>query len=243
MTGTRVTGMPSQPVAFNTLFGWIVLGPADHSPSPAVRTLVVQSNAELESSLTRFCTLEEPSSPSTLSINNTYSAKKKCSYRISRTSSGRFCISLPFKSQNPNFGDTKGQALHRFRHLEWRLSKDHDLRTKYVEFMQDYLGTNHMGVVPVQERSSPNHYYIPLHYILRPDSQTTKLRAVFYVTAKGSAGISLNNCLYTGPKMLAVLSHVLMRLRVPQIMFTADIKQMYIQILIAEPDRDCLRNL
>jgi hypothetical protein len=231
VTGDRVAGKPYQPVAFNTLFVWVVLGQANQSPSPVgdlslvtpVTTFTVQSNAELESSLTRFWTLEEPSSPSPSSIENTDPAEQVFLSSVTRTTSGRFCIELPFKTPKPIIGDSKGQALHRFRHLEWRLSKNDEIRTKYKEFMQDYLDSNHMEIVPVQQRYTPFHYYIPHHYILRPDSQTTKLRVVFDASAKSSTGISLNDCLHTGPKMQADLSHILMQSRVHRIVFTADI--------------------
>lgn len=39
------------------------MGPADQLPAPAVTTLTVQSNTELEFALTRFWQLEEPSLP------------------------------------------------------------------------------------------------------------------------------------------------------------------------------------
>jgi hypothetical protein len=43
--------------------------------------------------------------------------------------------------------------------------------------------------------------------------------------------------------MQADLSHILMRSRVQRIVFTADIKHMYRQILIAETDRNYFRIL
>jgi hypothetical protein len=235
MTGHRVTGQITQPSAFNTIFGWIVMGPADQIPAPTVTTFTVQSNTELESALTRFWKLEEPSLPLS-TFDDTDPAEQIFTKSITRTPSGQFCIGLPFKTPNPIIGDSKSQALHRLRHLEVRLAKDNNLRTKYVDFMQDYLDSNHMELVPIQQRSTPHHYYIPHHYILRPDSQTTKLRVVFDASAKSSAGISLNDCLHTGQKLQADLSHILMRSRLHKILFTADIKQMYRQILISDAD-------
>jgi len=67
-TGHRVTGQITIPSAFNTIFSWIVMGPADQIPAPTVTTFTVYSNTKLRSVLTCFWKLEEPSLP--LSKNN-----------------------------------------------------------------------------------------------------------------------------------------------------------------------------
>lgn len=79
--------------------------------------------------------------------------------------------------------------------------------------------------------------------MLKPDSLTTKLRVVFNVSAKTSAEISLNESMYTGPKLQPDIQVVLLRSRLWKYLFTADIKQMYRQILIRSSDRDYLRIL
>jgi hypothetical protein len=66
---------------------------------------------------------------------------------------------------------------------------------------------------------------------------------VFNASAKTTAGISLNECMYTGPKLQPDIQVVLLRARLWKYMFIADIKQIYRQILIRPDDRDYLRIL
>jgi hypothetical protein len=109
--------------------------------------------------------------------------------------------------------------------------------------MRDYLDSEHMELVPMNQRNTPYCYYIPHHCILHPDSQTTKLRVVFDASATTAAGQSLNNSLYTGQKLQKDITQILIRARVHKFLFTADIKQMYRQIEIHSKDRDYLRIL
>ncbi|XP_045477626.1 uncharacterized protein LOC123682865 [Harmonia axyridis] len=54
-------------------------------------------------------------------------------------------------------------------------------------------------------------------------------------------GKSLNDLLLTGPKLQADISTLLLRFRLHQFVFTADIRQMYRQILISPEQRDYQR--
>jgi len=93
---------------------------------------------------------------------------------IKRLVSGRFSVDLLFRHPFPILANSKDGALRRFQTLERRLAQDPNLGKKYSDFMQDYL-----EVVPESNTITPYCYYIPHHYILRPESQTTKLRVVF----------------------------------------------------------------
>jgi len=87
-----------------------------------------------------------------------------------------------------------------------------------------------MEVVPTSKKNTPYCYYIPHHCILRPESQITKLRVVFDVSAWTTTGQCLNASLYTGPKLQQDMTQILLRARVHKFLFTMDIKQMYRQI-------------
>ncbi|XP_026816279.1 uncharacterized protein LOC113555883 [Rhopalosiphum maidis] len=134
-------------------------------------------------------------------------------------------------------------ALKRFHYLEHRLSREEGLSQQYKDFMRDYLTSQHMEVIPTNQKMTPYRYYIPHHCILRPDSLTTKLRVVFDASATTTVGRSLNSSLYTGRKLQQDLPQILIRARVHKILFTADIKQMYRQIEIHPEHRDYLRIL
>ncbi|XP_060875913.1 uncharacterized protein LOC132949153 [Metopolophium dirhodum] len=119
---------------------------------------------------------------------------------MTRLSSGRFVVTLPFLKSSPLLGDSKTLAFQRFKALKYRLIRNKNLQAQYAEFMHDYLTAGHMELIPPSELGNPYHYYIPHHCVLKPDSLTTKLRVVFNASAKTSAGISLNESMHTGPK-------------------------------------------
>lgn len=243
LTGNRVSGPPSDPVAFDTTFGWVLMGPVSATSSATpVTNCLLQTENSLEESITRFWEMEEPPQKTHLSDEES-KAEQVFQNSITQSASGRFSIALPFKSPRPILGDSKIRAIQRFKNLEWKLDKDPHLRTQYVDFMKDYLDSNHMELVPLDQRSNPHSYYLPHHCVIRPDSQTTKIRVVFDASSKTTAGISFNESVYTGPKLQADLQHILIRARLHNILFTADIKQMYRQILINKNDRDYLRIL
>jgi len=109
--------------------------------------------------------------------------------------------------------------------------------------MQDYLDAGHMELVPPEQIANVFHYYIPHHCVLRPDSSTTKLRVVFNAFARTSVGYSLNESMYTGPKLQPDIQVVLLRARLWKYVFMTDIKLMYRQIMVRPADRDYLRIL
>ncbi|KAL0810712.1 hypothetical protein ABMA28_010036 [Loxostege sticticalis] len=88
-----------------------------------------------------------------------------------------------------------------------------------------------------------NFYYIPHHGILRPSSISTPLRVVFDASAKDALGRSLNDTLMAGQKLQTNIFDLLLRFRWHCIVFTADVKQMYRQILVLLEDAEYQRIL
>ncbi|XP_060868578.1 uncharacterized protein LOC132943558 [Metopolophium dirhodum] len=242
LTGTRIAGQPLQPTAFGTIFGWILMGPISPTSSNQMTSLLVTTNTTLEKTLTKFWEMEELPKVKHLSPDE-IQAETIFTSSIKRLPSGRFSVALPFKHLRPILGDSKGGALRRFHALERRMAQDPTLGKKYSDFMQDYLESKHMEVVPESNKITPYCYYIPHHCILRPESQTTKLRVVFDASSRTTSGQSLNSSVYTGQKLQQEITNILIRARVHKFLFTADIKQMYRQIQIHATDRDYLRIL
>ncbi|XP_050437851.1 uncharacterized protein LOC126844044 [Adelges cooleyi] len=242
LTGTRVAGHPSEPTAFGTIFGWILMGPISQTSNKPATSLLVTTTETLEQSLTRFWEMEEAPKVQHLSPDEVQ-AETIFTSSIKRLASGRFSVAIPFKHPRPLLGDSKSGALRRFHALERRLSQDPNLGSQYADFMRDYLESKHMEVVPASNKITPYCYYIPHHCILRPESQTTKLRVVFDASARTTTGQSLNSSVYTGQKLQQEMIQILIRARVNKFVFTADVKQMYRQIQIHPNDRDYLRIL
>jgi len=218
------------------------MGPTDVHDGPSVTTLCLNVSDPIDSLIKKFWELEELPITCHLSPAD-IAAEKIYTTTTTRLSSGRFVVTLPFLSLRPLLGDSKTLALQRFKALEFRLTRNKNLQAQYAEFMHDYLTAGHMELIPPSELENPYQYYIPHHCVLKPNSLTTKLRVVFNASAKTSADISLNESMYTSPKLQPDIQVVLLRFRLWKYLFTADIKQMYHQILIKPSDRDYLRIL
>lgn len=63
---------------------------------------------------------------------------------------------------------------------------------------------NIMELIPRNEviLSDENCYYIPHHFVLKPNSTATKLRTVFDGSCITTSGVSLNDILSVTPKIL-----------------------------------------
>ncbi|XP_012147486.1 uncharacterized protein LOC105663405 [Megachile rotundata] len=124
-------------------------------------------------------------------------------------------------------------SLHR---LQKRLSESDDLRAQYTAFMEDYLQSGHMCVVDPSLLLRQT-VYLPHHGVTRVDSLTTKLRVVFNASAPTQNGKSLNDYLFPGPKLQSELVSLILRWHQWKYVFSADIAQMYRQILVHPEDQ------
>ena len=79
--------------------------------------------------------------------------------------------------------------------------------------------------------------------MFKETSSTTKTRVVFDGSGKSSTRLSLNNILQVGPTVQPDLYLIVLRFRLHQVCFTADIEKMYCQILIHPQDGDLQRIL
>ena len=109
--------------------------------------------------------------------------------------------------------------------------------------MIEYETLGHMHEVPTVNVDKPQVVYLPHHPVFRENSTTTKLRVVFNASSKTSNGLSINDHQMIGPKLQVELPFVLLQWRTYKVVFSADIAQMYRQILIDPRDRDYQRIL
>ncbi|XP_050528192.1 uncharacterized protein LOC126898294 [Daktulosphaira vitifoliae] len=236
----KISGKPGQPIAMETIFGWTLIGPVEQCNKPAITSLNITVSDTLDTTLKKFWEIEEMPSTRHFSLDDKM-AEQIYQETTTRVSSGRFMVTIPFRTPRPILGDSKSIALRRFKFLEARLNNNQTLRDQYINFMKDYLTAGHMELVPLAEIATAHAYYIPHHCVLRPDSNTTKLRVVFNASARTSAGLSLNESMYTGPKLQPDIQAILLRARIWKYLFITDVKQMYRQILVQPTDRDYLR--
>lgn len=243
-----IPGGADAPVGLNTIFGWVFLGrsrclesvPSLYSNLSAVHTLHT-SQSNLDEDLKRLWEIEDVRSSVNMLSPEDMACEESFLSSYKRDASGKFVVELPFKTAEPVFRNMRSIAERRFYKLEQRLSQDSSLRQSYNDFMQDYLDSGHMSEVPSTDKNSSSSYYIPHHCVLSPSSLTTKLRVVFDASARDGVGLSLNDTQLTGPKLQKDIATILMRFRLHAVVFTADIRQMYRNIIMAEKHRDFQR--
>ena len=110
-----------------------------------------------------------------------------------RDAEGRYIVPLPRKENVTPLGDSRTQALRRFKMME------RSLRTKgmfgdFAEVIREYFELDHAEQVPKAEIASPGTeiYYLPMHAVHKRDSTTSKLRIVFDASAKSDTGTSVS---------------------------------------------------
>ena len=158
----------------------------------------------------------------------------------SRTPDGRYVVSLPFKNDPILLGLSRDIACRRLFNMENILRKDPIKRAAYDKFMREYLESGHMQAVP-PPKPGQSTYYLPHHAVHRSGDPLNKIRVVFNASQKTTTGISLNEILLPGPRLQLDITDVITRFRFDHIVFTADIKQMFRQILHRPVDREFLR--
>nr|XP_040241612.2 uncharacterized protein LOC120961699 isoform X1 [Anopheles coluzzii]XP_049461104.1 uncharacterized protein LOC125906417 isoform X1 [Anopheles coluzzii]XP_049463243.1 uncharacterized protein LOC120950902 isoform X1 [Anopheles coluzzii]XP_049464286.1 uncharacterized protein LOC125907234 isoform X1 [Anopheles coluzzii] len=242
-TAERIYLADKLPILINSVFGWLVVGPASEEVVNPHSNPTRVSMVSLEEKIEQFWKAEE------LHACEPYSVEEKhCEelYRskTGRNSDGRYVVQMP---KHPEFsvrlGESKGQALRRFYSLEKRLSRNSQLKKEYHAFMQEYIDLGHMQPVNENASSPTKTFYLPHHPVIKESSSTTKVRVVFDGSAKTSTGYSLNEALCVGPIVQDELLDIILRFRTYFVALVGDIEKMYRQILLHEDDRALVRIL
>ncbi|XP_031331474.1 uncharacterized protein LOC116162080 [Photinus pyralis] len=233
----RITGPPNTPLAIETKLGYVLMGCAPVvSPIDNLHSFFLTTDSSLETLLKRFWELEDVpaltfENPEDIECENFF----KSTYK--REANGRYTVALPFQIDSSFLGDSYATTHRRFLSLEKRLEKDETLRIQYSSIIQDYLTQGHMSKVMEHSPIEPN-YFIPHHAIFKPGSSTTPVRIVFDASCKTTSLYSLNDILFTGPKVQSDICTMLLNFRLFQVALSADIRQMYRQIDIRTDHRN-----
>lgn len=231
--GDKIDLNSSGLTAYRSVFGYVLLGPVECNSLNFSDTEFF--GVSLSDTLQRFWEVEEPptvvkSSPHDLECETFY---KNHTIRLA---DGRFMTSLPFMSNRPLLGQSRGIAEKQFLAVERRLIRDSELRKKYVEFMREYSDLGHMSVSNFNVNSGEEHYYIPHHGVFK-NTDKSKIRVVFNGSCPTSTGISLNHCLHSGPKLQRDITVILLNFRLHHTVLVTDIRMMFRQTLISPTDR------
>lgn len=229
------------PHVVGTHFGYVVMGSTPCATPSTIHfnnsahsnlnvTLLSVNDASLHSSLQQFWHQEEPP------ICTKKTAEEKLSddhfqATHSRDINGRYVVQLPFKAEQPSLGSSFLAAERRLHALEAKFTRDSELKCLYSKAMNEHISQGHLVKVDKLDKTSP-HYFLPHHGVLKEGSSSTKLRIVYDASCKTSSGQSLNDILMTGRKLQTNICDILLHFRTHRFVFTCDIRQMYLQILI-----------
>lgn len=232
----RVSRNAGEPVGIETLLGYLIVGQA---PVLNAKCNVVRAYCTIDESLnnhvSRFFELEEVPS-----IENMFSPdEQKCEEFYTSTTrrddTGRFVVSLPFKKDAACLGNSVQAAERRYLSLERKLLADPSIKKEYDNVFREYLDKGYLRAIDnAASESDEPHYVIPHHGVVRTDKSTSRLRVVLDASSATSNGMSLNDILYTGPNLQNDLFQILLRFRLLPIAISADIRQMYLRILMSD---------
>ncbi|CAG7723610.1 unnamed protein product [Allacma fusca] len=224
----RRKGPPGTPTAYNSMLGWVLLGPASELTSQNISTsLIIQDS--LDAKLGKFWKMQEMPS-----VSNFTPEEMECEQHFvdthQREASGRYVVKLPFKPGHSPLGQSRNRALSRFQQQEARLQRNLEHKTLYdINFMREYESLGHMVQIPSADIKCEecSFYYLPHHAVFKWSSSTTKCRVVLDASCKSSSGMSLNDILMNGPIIQDNLFTHLLRFRLHAIPFVGYIEKMY----------------
>ena len=148
-------------------------------------------------------------------------------------------LALPWKTDDLVLPLNRAMAEKRLNYLKIKFEKNGGLFACYKEKIDDLLKNGYARKVPEECGPTPGRtWYIPHHSCCT----SGKFRVVHDCAAR-FGGISLNDCLLSGPDMTNSLIGVLLRFRLGKFAFTADIKSMFLQVYVDPKDWDALRFL
>lgn len=226
------------PPAIQTVLGFVIMGsvPTSQVVCNYSTTCCTVTDEPVDSILKKFWELEEISAPHAQSLDD-LECEEYFSATTSRDESGRYIVALPFREDVYTLGDSYAAAHRRFVCLEKKLEACPKTRTAYNNVIREYLDKGYLS--PVEARDDESlcpAYYIPHHGVVREDKSSTRLRIVLDASCKTTSGRSLNNILHSGENLQGDLFSILINFRLFKICFSADCRQMFLQIGIREPD-------
>lgn len=223
------------PVAFETIFGWVLMGDVTER-QPSIQSFHCVTS--IDETLKRFWEVEEVSREKQPDPGDVI-CEDQFKETHTRTQTGRFIVRLPFRQGDHdigrNLGDTLHIAIRRLLSLENKFKRDKVLEARYKEFMREYIELGHMQPIEPSIAQRFPQYFIPHHGVYKKG--TDKIRCVFNASSKGPGGKSLNDELLAGPKLQKDIVDIILHFRLHEVVFSADIRQMYRQVLVHPLDR------
>ncbi|XP_076030380.1 uncharacterized protein LOC143018676 [Oratosquilla oratoria] len=158
---------------------------------------------------------------------------------------GGYEVVLPWKSDVSKLSllDNETGARRRLATLYSKFERSPSLRVEYDKVLKSYEDSNIIEEIPQSEMEGPYPIYYMPHRPVIKECVFSKIRPVFDASAVGPNGVSLNDCLESGPSLIPDLVEILLRFRRWKIGLTADITKAFLQIRVQRLDQDVHRFL
>ncbi|GBM01675.1 hypothetical protein AVEN_271930-1 [Araneus ventricosus] len=153
----------------------------------------------------------------------------------------RYEVVLPWLAGHPALYDKYDAAESRLRTATKRLINENYFEA-YNNVFKQWEAEGIIETVPIYQFAKEVHY-LPHRPVIKPSSNSTKVRPVFDASFKKPGFASLNECLSVGPSLIHKILPLLLRFRSGAIGVIADGKQAFLQIRLRTEDTDVLRFL
>ncbi|XP_062702256.1 uncharacterized protein LOC134285477 [Aedes albopictus] len=244
-------GRQSEPIAVKTRLGWCIFGgsPKDSTHfkthSLNLHACECENVQELHNTVKDYFTVEDAGVKPTAALES--EEDKRARIIMERTTlrvGKQFKTGLLWKYDNIEFPDSYTMAIKRLECLERKMIQDPELAVNLKKQIAEYQTKGYAYRATEKELTEADPkkvWYLPLGVVTNP-RKPGKVRLIWDAAAKVD-GISLNTMLLKGPDQLTSLPAVLSRFRQYKVGVSADIKEMFHQLLICEEDRHSQRFL
>ena len=229
-------GLPGQPVAVLTRFGWTLTGSVKQFVPPEqshkMHVNLIQSSDDLLHRQVQnwwrtdlFGTKFEHQSPRSREDARALEMLEK----TVKHCGDRYEVGLLWKDENVELPKNRVMAEKRLESTERMLKRNNEVSEKYCQIIEDYVSKGYARKLTKAEieSSESKEWFLPHHPVLNPN-KPGKVRIVMDAAAKHQ-GISLNDNLLIGPDLLNSLVGVLLRFREFPVAIAADIEAMFLQ--------------
>ena len=233
------------PIAVKSRLGWILCGKIGSQQPGMTATMFSTVQEDVSKTLKCFWELES------IGILNEKSLPMKDDeiYALKQFKEGlsfdgeRYEVHIPWKKDHPVLKNNYNQAVRRLISVENRLKRHNTKAEDYKRAISQYVKEGFAEEITSDGncKQSEKIRYLPHHAVYREDKSTTKTRIVFDASASEGDEASLNDCILQGPALQPNLVSVLIRFRMHHVALVADVKKMFLQIKIADEDKDSHR--
>ncbi|XP_055604514.1 uncharacterized protein LOC129752769 [Uranotaenia lowii] len=241
-------GQSDEPKAAKTRLGWCIYGGAkseSNIPSISFHACECLKDETLHSMVRNFISQEDAGLTTEITLES--EADKRARSILEETThriGERFSTRLLWRFDEFELPDSYPMAVKRMECLERKMAKNPRLLENLKKQLEDYQakGYAHLATETELRNSDPRRtWYLPLGVVVNP-KKPEKVRMIWDASATVN-GISLNTMLLKGPDELIPLPWILFRFRQYPVAVTADISEMFHQIMIDPVDQQAQRFL